>query len=1493
MALSLDFRRIREHQGTQNGGFEELCCQLAALEAPAKGSRFIRKGPGADQGLECYRTFSDGNEVGWQAKYFINGFGDTQIGDLRDSLQRALSAHPQLTTFIVCLPIDLRDNRQGKRLSEVQRYEKWCTKSIEDAAANGRTVEIVLWSASSISERLGRDDSAYSGRARYWFDTVWLSSTWFRDKLEVQRRNLGERYSPESHVELPIQQALQSLARDPELLSAPAAWAAEITHKLDGAVSSLLREKLLSTADRLRQACELFLLGLSAPPVTLEASVPLEAWTTQAAAASDSLSEAMTEVEDKVLEGNRHIARKDLFVLYSAVDRVRQEIASVHWRLMNKRELVISGPGGIGKSHLIADFGHKQLKDGRPFVLVLSGTLTEGDPWEQIRGQLDLAQVTTADFLGALDAAAEAAGSRAVLAIDALNERNGVALWEPRLLGFISRVQQYPRLALVLTIRSTYLHFLPVNGLEHIVHPGFAGHANAAAKTYLDRRGIVRPNSPNLAREFENPLFLRTCCAYLDAENLKQLPKGMDGVTAIFEFYLTAVAKKVEKDLQLIPQLKIPRKALEQFLEACAAHGDGGILPMEESIELMEGLHNSGGYAGRSLFTAFLSEGVLTQDIEWQPGGVHKDIIRFTFERLSDHLRAKLLIDQIDRANIEGSFRRAPLKAYFEPFESWQFAGVIEALAVQLPEEFGLELFDVLPEEAIEDQSLCDAFEGSLAWRSPKAFTSRTTGWVNKLCEATGRSAYGLILLVCTEPENQFNADWLHHDLWPRPMPQRDAIWSVFLAQDDLSEGGSVGSLIDWAWQVDANEVDEQRLRLAAVALTWFLSASNRAVRDRATKALVNLLSCNLNHAATLVHQFADVDDQYIIERLLAACYGAVMQGMDRTHCGVLAASIWKNYFADHRQPPLNLLARDYAFGVLRYVQAAGRLPSEVVLEACKNKFKSAWPLEPVTEKDLEKYSGKRYGDSICSSTDKHGDFGNYTLRSWLHDIVAVPRTLAGNTTKELYESWEDTLIEKGNNAQLAAYFTLRQLSVDYRQRPDEWLSNKGNEESKRLLAAMEQANEAFKVLLTSEILSEYTAFAEQHLFESARMNNDNPRPPHIDHSTVRRWICERAHQLGWSEELFEAFERSRYISHDRMGNHRVERIGKKYQYIALSEVTARMTDNLAMFSYEDDGMLRAFELGPRDRDMKTDLDPSLLVRSTLESGGAPTPITWWTPSAPRLPAGDTDLLLAWVCVESDLCNDVGQVEIASPDGLRWLTVYGFRRWTVPGQSRRNHADTWSRISCFVTALGSGPQLAQELLGDHRGDADHVWEQRYLESFLGEHGWRDARDIKLKKRSRAGIKTPYAGIVESLNAERSGKDNSIDDGFTLCLPSSGVIKALDLHLCSGKAPEYVDDNGTLRWQDPSLRMRGASAGVVSHEYFLEKLASAGLEPVWVLAGEKNVYSGQDVGISSGGFGGSLYHTTTFAMDAGALKSFGTRTEFHAPNADQLKKFKAQ
>src|ERR1700751_5911391 len=91
--LELDFDRIRPCGGSRQHGFEELCTQLASLEARSADATFYRKGLGPDAGVECFVRCADGAETGWQAKYFAS-FGPSQTAQLDESVKQALDKHP-------------------------------------------------------------------------------------------------------------------------------------------------------------------------------------------------------------------------------------------------------------------------------------------------------------------------------------------------------------------------------------------------------------------------------------------------------------------------------------------------------------------------------------------------------------------------------------------------------------------------------------------------------------------------------------------------------------------------------------------------------------------------------------------------------------------------------------------------------------------------------------------------------------------------------------------------------------------------------------------------------------------------------------------------------------------------------------------------------------------------------------------------------------------------------------------------------------------------------------------------------------------------------------------------------------------------------------------------------------------------------------------------------------------------------------------------------
>jgi hypothetical protein len=96
-----DLLQIRSLNGSQHFAFEELCCQLAALEPRPSGSIFVRKGPGADAGVECYVRCIDGSETGWQAKFF-DEIGSSQLAQLTESFNQAI-AKASAADSLLCL----------------------------------------------------------------------------------------------------------------------------------------------------------------------------------------------------------------------------------------------------------------------------------------------------------------------------------------------------------------------------------------------------------------------------------------------------------------------------------------------------------------------------------------------------------------------------------------------------------------------------------------------------------------------------------------------------------------------------------------------------------------------------------------------------------------------------------------------------------------------------------------------------------------------------------------------------------------------------------------------------------------------------------------------------------------------------------------------------------------------------------------------------------------------------------------------------------------------------------------------------------------------------------------------------------------------------------------------------------------------------------------------------------------------------------------------
>jgi hypothetical protein len=1488
----IDFASIRPHDGSRHTGFEELCAQLASLEDQPSGAVFTRKGRGGDAGLECFYALPGGDELGWQAKY-VFAWDSSLSSQLDKSVAAALGKHPKLGQLVVCLPFDLSDSRPKHGTSARQKWEAWRGKWEQAAKKQGRSFSISLWGKSELSGKLATDKPAYTGRLLYWFSKEMLTSSWFIEHFGKAKEALGSRYTPDTNVGLPIRKDFLAFARDPFLDVIVQEWALDIADKSTSTLHSAIRANNgVPTAETkaLAQAVEALHKAFEGDAIGPEALYPLARWESAVRDCYSAVRDALTwvyglpETKPKNGTSDQVWARENLFRFGDVLADIEEALSSDQWRLANARAVLLKGAAGTGKSHLLADVVEHQVHAARPAILVLGSAMVEGEPWRQVMAQLDLPSGMQAkQFLGMLDSAAQAQGVRAIVCIDAINERHGTDIWPERLAAFLKTAEPFQRLGIVLSCRSTYVaHVVPdtldEKQLASVVHQGFSGRGGEAANVYLSKRGIVRPGAPNLVPEFLNPLFLKTCCDFLDREGKNELPRGLRGVSAIFGFYNNAVVRAVTRRMKLDPNLELVETALSRFADILVARGEGYAMKAE-AIAAFESVLPSSGRLDRSLLSQFESEGIIALEPVRQVDGSVSSMARFTFERYSDHaIAARLLQEHLNPSDSTASFVAGTrLGELTFGAENYRYAGIVEAIAIQLPEKAGVEILDLSPDH---DWTVQNAFNESLLWREQAYFTDRTFELVQQVNDAD--RVRDLLISIATEPNNKFNADYLHQRLAPQLMPERDARWSIYV-NGRGDENSSIGALITWAMQNGMGSVENERARLTAIMLSWFLSSSNRVVRDRATKALASIFATRLALAASTMRAFENVDDLYIQERLFAAAYGAALQGKVTDGLSDLASTVYELIFASG-SPPLNELLRDHARGIVTYVDWRGFLPSSINRERAKLPYTSPWPIEYVPDAEIDSYKqdykGSFYGDAIVSSAVKDGDFARYVVDHKIDQWAPVPQSASEcPSAAELAMDWLQRFLSSASADQLNAYHALGLAiragggQVSYKQSPEQ--------------TAIKAAEGAFQKTFQIEEWEEYRVNAKNYVNYSLFSEQPRNHSARFDGGWARRWICKRAHELGWTAERFAAFERN--SSHDRH-DHRVERIGKKYQWLALGDLIARMADNLLYMGngYSDQGS-RPYT-GARDIGLR-DIDPSLLLTKTHYDGWKQWPRSWWVPVEPRLRPITPLERLAWLDSDSDLLNDYALIDLTDPKtARRWLPLHGFASWRQfgsNGHEKEMQRDTWYRISCIVVAKKDEAKVARSLQGRIITDP-HGIPQFHLDSeyYLGEFPWHpslnDGGDW-VQPDQWNKVAAPVRATTAEYQCERGGHDYSVDDTVRIELPAPWLANAMGLRLFDGQRPTFVDPSGVTRFFDPSVIEPGYDAALVDRDAFLSMLARERLAAIWIVAGEKGVFGGSDL---HGGYGGRVLHTAVYRLGPeGFTRAFHKQREY--PTEEQL------
>jgi hypothetical protein len=383
-----------------------------------------------------------------------------------------------------------------------------------------------------------------------------------------------------------------------------------------------------------------------------------------------------------------------------------------------------------------------------------------------------------------------------------------------------------------------------------------------------------------------------------------------------------------------------------------------------------------------------------------------------------------------------------------------------------------------------------------------------------------------------------------------------------------------------------------------------------------------------------------------------------------------------------------------------------------------------------------------------------------------------------------------------------------------------------------------------------------YVMESRVHHFSNVRIQDVFPtddKPRYFDGRVARRWVLQRAKALGWSPRVFGEYEgslpwRGRHEEEDV----KVERIGKKYQWVALHELLGYLSDHYHMrprwHRRVPDPFEGAWQLGVRD------FDPSSPFVDVGSGGSEPEADTAATAVKPTLvtdpypdPFADPALCanrVEWVVAEPVNFKPLVHLRGLGDDASHeWVALDGFWMWNeseyqVHRLAAEGRLKMWMHVRSWLVKEADLPQFMKGVKKIHFWG--HGCESVNLgEGWIGEYPW---------GRPFAETKSFCAEPDEWIKAigiqhARTTCDWSTRDGFSV--PSPQLCDLLSLRWSGHRAHFLGPEGQVAAFQTGKLDRSESNPCVVRLDVLRDGLRRARFSIVWAVLAERSCWDGSN------------------------------------------------
>lgn len=972
---NVDFSKLKPYDGKVTKCFEQLCYQIVQKEFGHLGIFTPIDGSGGDGGVEFYLNLTNGEKWGWQCKFF----GDTgrlNVGNrktqIANSLETACRNHGNLTKWFLCIKTDLTEDSKAADGTISKGEQNWFKNDLVKKIPAGRSIILEHWGESAFITFLR--ESKHIGIRSFFFGSLEFDSDWFNKKFQENFEKVKDKYDAELHsIDKYTQSKIDFILFNSSYINQLAELKRELLDKsnqIESSISEFRDEKMLSVKEKVQRDnyvlfCNEFKkhIGLVFEKIQFiencfKSFNEEQLSTFKLQELNDDFFQYFDKIDHSVFDEKSRATKdaSEISYLISDFGDLYNNFFSNYFH-NSQKEIHFIADAAKGKTHLSCDIAFKSISCGNPAIFLTGDKFTdETSIIEAIKKCLDINQsFSFDDFLEALDIYGSIIKSKIPIIIDGLNEttfnRLFSPIWKKHLSSFISQVTKTKNIIVVTTCRNSYLNRIwdnPEKKKFSYLY-GFRDYetVHEAVTKYFVKYKIKADLFFASLDKFKEPIFLKIFCEIKNplsnVHNEIEVNVEEDSTFDIFDEYLKQVNKKITRDNHLF---KENEPFIQQSLSTLSNYlwnNNLREIPVHIFYTLIDGTKTY--QKDTSKADILIHEGlVVTRDMRNV-----EEYVSFTYDILAGYMIGQYLI-QSNKTLTYYTSNKFIQKISQENGQHPFYEDIISSLALLLPQlkqtslhelinsdkklEFSQnKLFKYLPKFikntfsrriSYSNYAFSISLNSMFNWPS-NLVKSEDVNMVKHLFENSSNKEvfFNLCFTTLSETKHPLNAQFLYQLLASMKMGERDITWTEYIRKKNNDLESFIKDFETQCKRVgEESVIIVEKQHVLANAIVWFLTSSNRALRDNATLALYHYGRKFPKNFSFLVYVSLQINDPYVWERTLAALYGVIMAkhnevGNDKFRNETLpqiSKTLYDLIFCETApHSTTHILARDYA----------------------------------------------------------------------------------------------------------------------------------------------------------------------------------------------------------------------------------------------------------------------------------------------------------------------------------------------------------------------------------------------------------------------------------------------------------------------------------------------------------------------------------------------------------------------------------------------------